>query len=1778
MPINPIMLTEEISSKYAEYLSGSFFINDKELRVLIEDAIKKYQFVKGPYLEAIPPFKKGVKIQDLIEEGILDERFAHFIFDALWYLKDNPLYLHQERAIMKITSGRNIVVSSGTGSGKTECFLLPIYNHLLQEYRTKGKLEPGVRALLLYPMNALVNDQLRRLRDIANAIEKNIPDLRITYGRYTGETKDISREKALEQVQHQYPSVRIPESELLTRGEMQEEPPHILITNYAMLEYLLLRPKEKAFFDGKYAKDWKFLVLDEAHIYSGAKGIEMAMLIRRLKDRVCPNGGQNLACIATSATLVTDPSDNQRVIKFASNLFGEKFEYTDNNKDVILGERVTVTQPENVLHVPLKLYNDLHDMIFGEEKNADIPRLNELLSEYSIPKSLLNDAISTSGGSAKHFIHNILCLDARIITLKQVVTDGTKPLSDCLAEVLGDDSRTPENENALVNLIDIAVWTKEEYETIPLLPAKYHLFVRAPEGIFISFYNGKKVFLERRELDGDVPVFELAICRKCGQEYLVGSVKDNKLLHSCSELPLAEIGDERRSNQYFLILKQLVSFAEDEDELVILPEEVSNKGEELDLCVKCGTICKKDEKLVNCDCPETAKMRVIEAITTKNDLNKCLYCCHRSSYGIVRKFIFNQNDLNTILVTVLYQNLNLTVFGSIGLKKILTFSDSRRGAAYFAPYLGAEYDKILFRRLLLEAIDKNLGFMDDYRLNSLFRDVHDLANEYDLFDDSLDSKDRAKKVGRWIVKEFCSLFDTKRNSLERVGLLSFKPIFPSGWSPPIELRKDPWNLTQHEIIELYSILLDSIRYSFGVTLPGSIGIHPEDDFFRPLNKEVTFRADGSNTKKRILSFIPTAHYLNKRLDFINKLSSKISGRFDRETSKKLLGVVWTDLTTSWIDKGLARKHINKEGTVYQLDHKFWQIKQGSYDTWYSCDMCGYLTHHSVKGVCPTFNCTGILLPVSDSYDFKHRHEFYRHIYKIFRPVKMVSKEHTAQLVSDTAATVQQEFIDGKINVLNCSTTFELGVDLGTLEAIFLRNVPPEPSNYVQRAGRAGRRLETTGYAITFAHLRSHDLAFFRTPERMVNGSIEPPVITLTNKKIISRHIHSVVLSSFFKHYEEYYGVVDSFLKLDESIDNGVTLVKKYLNAKPDEIKKTLMNIIPADLQDSFQIDSWGWTESLVGDDGSLVVSRDKITSEYTYLEEYYDGKEQEWVKVPRSQRNKKQGLHFDMDWASRRMETIKKTKLIDFLASNTVIPKYGFPVDVVDLMVTGNHPAASDIKLERDLRIGLSEFAPGGEVVANGYIWKSEGLRVLKNRTWKSYWYAICPTCNRIILNVGSLKEKPEKLQCELHGTVPRKLIRRFIVPEFGFVTKRGTSPKDASLFIPNREFTSRPYFTGYGEKIELERTVSKIRVKLVHSTHGELAVLCKGKKDNGFSICWSCGAAFPYHHNTKNIPHDKPFGGECNSAPRTRIHLGHVFKTDVVSLTFIEPVLDYNENFGLSLLYAMLQGISKALGIARDDLDGCLHQTTEGITLILFDNVPGGAGHVKRLLKKDNLEQVFKASFDVVDSCECGKETSCYSCLRNYRNQFCHHRLRRGDVADFLRYWLDLGGNIFERSGIEEMDDEVRKKIGRQGEQNALDLLRSQKIEEFKIGTDPTIKIIDRLDGFGITMNDKVIFDAKWENAIQEQFKPYDISFVDESSKQHFIEVKSTSSKTKTWFKISFPEWDNLMRAGENSYIYRVFDVQLGKEKNDNIVVIKNPYKAWVEGRLNAFPTMLWL
>lgn len=1625
MSMNPIDATRDIRRSYLNYLATTFRFKDPVLQEQFVNALEEPgRFVKEPILEATPAFATGSSIAEMVREGVLSKRFLELDTECL--PPERTLYIHQETAVRKLVQkGRNIVVATGTGSGKTEAFLIPILNHLFQEDE-RGKLSPGVRALLLYPMNVLANDQLARLRRLL----ANYP--KITFGRYTGET-ERSHRAALAKYREMYGRDPLP-NELISREKMWEAPPHILLTNYAMLEYLLLRPDDSVFFDGASARNWRFIVIDEAHTYSGARGIEIAMLLRRLKDRVVQGERGRIQCVATSATLGRGRDDYPAVARFASDLFGEGFSWVDgdpDNQDVVEASKLPLAEarPGWGTFDPA-VYLELQNAVKNIPEAALPSELARIARANGVPEPVSKTAERAGEtGGWKAFLHEILKGDERLLKLQGKLEEGPGFVRDLAESLIPHDE---DSTQKLVALVDLANQAKADGESQALLPARYHLFVRAIEGAYLSLAGEKELYLERHESvtkDGKkYPVFEVATCRQCGSMYLVGRIESG---NSGQVLKQAHAFDENPG--YFLLIEEDVEKpSPNEDDEVGFPDlsESSEHRDEYRLCGTCGAIASADSLSPLCDCDDGNIYPLVKAKTSSSEKKGVYLCCacgRCNPHGIVWRFLVGTEAAASVLATALYQNLepreekevveieidhrepleddpwspvwqsassetaaSLDLSG--GSRKLLAFSDSRQDAAFFAPYLNRTHNRILRRTLILKTLEryKESAFRNRWRMQDLVDPLVRSIEEAELFP-RYSYQQLRKEAWKWILQEFLSI--DRNISLEGLGLLGFVLAKPSIPVVPRALTEPPRNLTQDEAWTLIVALLDTLRISGAVLFPDEVS--PGDEAFAPRNKPFYVRENTASSKHGILSWNSTR--LNSRVDYFLRVAGRVGIDKTDEELRNDLSSIWSRCFSLESSGSPWREYFHivrmpRLGVVYQLRYDVWDLKSRILDddvTWYICDTCQSLTLHNVRGVCRSYRCQGTLRPCDPDRELKNNH-YYR-LYKETEPIPMKVEEHTAQLTSEEAAKLQEEFIKGEVNVLSCSTTFELGVDVGDLEAVFMRNVPPSAANYIQRAGRAGRRTDSTAFSLTFAERRSHDLTHYREPWRMVSGKIAAPQFKLENEKIIRRHVYATALSAFFKRNRDYFdekGVEAFFFKEGLS---GPEALARYLRTKPLSLYRSLLRIVPETLYEGLDIQGWGWVESLLGEENGVL--------ELAYREVKSDVEELEKLREERFRQGK------PADYLIRLIDTIKKRDIIGFLSSRNVVPKYGFPVDVVQLQILHEGEDANKLQLERDLRIALSEYAPSSQVVAKGKLWTSRYIKRLPNKEWERYRYAICDNCQSYVSERAELAERFGP--CPVCGKAYGKNQGVFIVPAFGFMTSREQPGKPGDS-RPERTYSTRVFYQGGNEDAKERVTLQLRGVSLVATpiARGTLGMINDAGKVR-FKVCNTCGYAILGSEPTPS-KHKNPWGGECQGKLTGGYSLGHEFQTDVLKLEF-RGWTDLRPGFWLSLLYGLLEGVSGALDIERRDIDGCLYTPVgnpDTRQLILFDDVPGGAGHVRRIANEAALRSVLEETLRRLSSCDCGSidnDTSCYECLRNYRNQFCHDELKRGMVVGFL-------------------------------------------------------------------------------------------------------------------------------------------------------------------------------
>ncbi len=1637
MAIHPVQTAQRLRQNYIRYLKTIKPFQDERLREQFSRALEaENMLVKGPYLELTPPFTTGKTIQDLMNENILCARFNAFCHEQGGLRRDRPLYWHQEQSVRKAREGRNLVITTGTGSGKTEAFLIPILDSLAREAETGSLTQPGVRALLLYPMNALANDQMERLRGYL----RHFPE--ITFGRYVGDTPDTYRE-ALETYKQIHHGSEPLSNELISREQMQKAPPHILLTNYAMLEYLLLRPADTALFDGETGVHWRFIVLDEAHAYDGAQATEIAMLLRRLQDRVTRGGQKKLQAIAASATLGEDnPETRAQIAQFAGKLFALDFA----PEDVIFSQR----EPESGLTAPWgrgapELYEQLETLAAAYRENRPISWPDSLPGVESARLAV------TSRTSVPRFLYELLSGDANIHDIRRELQKGPLLLDEVARRVFRALDLEAAQQ-ALANLVSVAILAREREDTLPLLPARYHLFARALEGAFVCLntehpahrQEGKPwLFLNRQKFCEHCGsrVFELANCTRCGTSYLIGDERGG------DELPESEFspdnpcdtrqtylvqnsvlyGDEQEARQLsYFVLESLEAVNADEDALI---ESEAPAGAEPDerteparLCPRCGAVSFPGEPGCGCNVALISVSRVETG--KKRTLERCVSCSTYTQGGVIFRFLTGQDAPVSVLAGTLYRDVPEAKEGTDernnpgGGRKLLVFTDNRQRAAFFAPYLQRAQERQLRRRLMVESL-KNLSDEEPLRFSDWMPLLLSQAKKANVFGETDSLRKKRLTVATWLMLEFSGL--DKRLNLEGVGLLYFRPFRLKNWRPPEELLAPPWNLSPEEAYQALAILLNTLRRQGAVSyLLEEEDIHLLDEEtsrneFRPRARQFYVRQTGAESRGKfgIYSWLPSERYNNSRRDYLARLLAKKKGEEipSPETllqAGQLLSALWEYLTSSQQLSWFESETKERLGVVYRLRHDLWEVIPTLDDLspWWVCDTCQNLSAFQVNGVCPTYGCRGRLLPLAQN---KHIIEdnLYRYQYQHEAPLVLKAEEHTAQWTSRKAAEIQQKFIIGQVNVLSCSTTFEMGVDVGDLNAVLLRNVPPSTANYIQRAGRAGRRSDGVAMVVTFAQRRQHDLTFYAEPERMIAGTIRPPIVPLKNEKIIRRHLHSVVFAAFLRwardtHGYEYHNTGDFFAP-DDPARNGVDLFKAYLSTRPADVQAALTRIVPTDdpdLPNRLGLDAWRWLQYLIDSDDAVL---DKAA-------EILIGELQEFKRLEEQEKSKSKSNYYFAKQCQKVQETIRNRDLLGYLGSRNVLPKYGFPTDVVPLQTDHLRvPDSENIELDRDLKQAISEFAPGGQIVAAGKIWYSRGIKRLPGRAPVPYRYAICKGCNRINIAPG---EQPIS-QCVCGQPVNARWSAVYIVPEHGFMADNETSIPGENP--PERIYASRVYLaqsrTADNPSSFDPRNITPdpdfsagVRVLKGYTRNAYLALVNNGY-GTGFYVCSACGWAdvIEYQNGKPTRPprsHSNPLTHNACSGSLTTYSLGHHFMTDVLQLRFSVP--PRGESAIYSLLYAILNGACDALEIPRSDVDGLVFFQDGEPSFLLYDATPGGSGHVEMI--GNHLRVALERAYQRVATCEgCKPDTSCYSCLRGYHNQFVHDKLVRGLAADFL-------------------------------------------------------------------------------------------------------------------------------------------------------------------------------
>lgn len=1652
-----------------------------------------------------------------------------------------PPYQHQANALERYFpptgSGDDLIVATGTGSGKTETFLYTILGALALEAssRPASYAKSGVRALLLYPMNALVSDQTSRLRRLLGderlaALFRERWGRHPRFGMYTSRTpyagvrsgsrdaryvapvlaeyerlelsaaeedrmlvEELKRKgrwpakdlvsffgRALEQPGvyrtgsragqprisrnwSQRLRTQPGDREFLMRHEMQAHAPDLLITNYSMLEYMLLRPLERPIFAQTRAwleadeRNQLLLVLDEAHMYRGVGGAEVGLLIRRLASRLGIER-ERLRCILTSASLGAGADAEQAAERFAHALTGRpgrrKFSTVTGTREPRQGHRPG-TPAEAAALKEVRAYALAAARIAPEGAHDTLAAVAAKLG-WPAPPPL------ESGKASEGDLH-----------LRQYVATrltGFGPFEELIQRCSGNAVAFGELASALFPRVDVVVAeaatdgllglgcfsrrTEPGRSEQPLLPTRVHLMFRGLPSLFVCINStcsarrsrpgdegllGRLYTEPRTHCDCGARVFELLTHRDCGAAFLrvfgTGPHPD------------------------FLWHEQggrLTDFGAPLHELHLSVEEPHPRERGAVEPVVVDTATGRILKTTSHD-PRTSRLfyrpvKPADGEANVTSFGTCPCCRRRTAAGGKSKIMDlatkgEQPFANLIREQFVSQppTQEFSERHPNGGRKALLFSDGRQKAARLARDLPREVERDSFREAAVLAVAA-LGRLTppkaavlDGTLYSAFVAV--CAKFHLHFFDGDDQKR---------LLEECQRFEKDYGgSLQEAFDLEWKatPVHSYRKALLRQLSDPYYSLTAAcaAVVEPHPTKHLKLLLKRCPGLPPELVSALATAWVQELMSQQAFDPDlpAEMRKDEFGYFEPLQ--TDKPAWVLREAERR--GFLSKEAVQLLHGALLEVFTRS--GDGDSGRLLAADGLVLRLALE---------DTWLQCAACGHLQLKPFLGACANCGDSRLEPRATDHPYMRARKGFIleplRSVLQGARPLHLTAEEHTAQLsqrdASEVYATTEEfelRFQDvplgsdrPPVDVLSCTTTMEVGIDIGSLTAVGLRTVPPQRENYQQRAGRAGRRGSSVSTVLTFAQGGAHDAHYFANPHEIISGAPRTPKVKSDNSRIARRHIHSHLLQTFFHEQLDQLpaeqqatlakrrpGILSALGTAAEFYQgqDGFTLaafaewVRAHVLSRQSDVAAEIARWLPDEL-----MSGPGLLEQ------KLAFVRETAADLLRRLSEGAQSR----VAQPADEGAARNGERAEHDQEDGGPDDLSNS-LLDNLFDAGLLPSYAFPTDLSSFVIQ-EWGDSGGVKLKERPQLSkaqaLSEYAPGRLLVVNKRTYRVGGIFVdgpptstpaLSLFAGALQRYVGCPQCSYV-----RLEEAAAAVPTQCGASCP--------------VCKRGklqvSSLLDPPAFSPEegkpRPEGDRDQDITYASVAQLPELVNRAEfnwqpapgehLDLAFGQDVLLVVTNKGRDGAGFTVCESCGAAW-LDGDERPSGHPRPFllpgyvrarervVGLCNGTLRKNLFLGHTFRTDVFLLRIalrapldVRPDMPWLHDALTTLKEALALGASLHLDIDPGELEAGyrLLDGGERAEIYLFDTASGGAGYAAAA--GEELEEVLERTERLLAHCaqpDC--ERSCPKCLRHYGNRFLHPRLDRRLALRLLRF-----------------------------------------------------------------------------------------------------------------------------------------------------------------------------
>ncbi len=1634
----PSILAKQLQQGISDYIETTFPMTNEPFRGSLKNMLTtKGSVYHEPYVAVRLPFRVAHEMPNFYEA----------VHPA--YLP----YVHQHRAFERLTGddGRSTLIATGTGSGKTECFLYPILEYCYQHHGEKG-----IKALIIYPMNALASDQAKRIAELIY----NSPELRgnVTAGMYIG-----GREHT--------PSRMMGESNIITDHEtMLNQTPDILLTNYKMLDYLLVRPKDAALWRDNTPETLKYIAVDELHTFDGAQGTDLACLLRRLKSRLWTPGGY-LCCIGTSATMGSK-ENGKGILEYASEIFGEPFD----DHAVITEDRLT----------PDEFFADCDITDFTIPTNEQVAELNDFVDQddeekyiYAATKAWLapidldittDEGRITIGDKLMHhsFLQSVVTLmGGNFYQVPRIIEELRANYPELNS--LGDSSAAV---NTLLALISYAR-TGIAGNLRPFLNVQVQLWIRelrrlvarvTPKNVTYSIAHD----LNSQQAKQYLPVIN---CRDCGVTGWV-SILNERMKASIINL-------EAFYNRYFKA---------DDKVIMLFPHshpDTLNGLAKSTICPDCLQV-KFGEDGNNCNNCGADTVDILVPIpnqTTGSQNNKqfvCPFCGSKRGLSLIG--LRSATEISASLSQLFASKFNDD-------KKTLAFSDNVQDAAHRAGFFNSRTWRFGLRGAIQKYVKnggegQNLkdftegflhywhGSMSDEDFVSYFiaPNMTWMYAYEDMVEKRMFGKDqRARKLMQDIERRLSyeimleyGLTGRIGRTLEKAGcsVIAFNSIEVRDVATSVYERvTNEVGTLNHtaagRYVQMIIGFLNTLRQK-GAFYDSAFNqyIMENGNGYMISTGQVSWmpgRQSGRNTP-RFIAHQKTAGRRNYNFDSVNerKYTDWISSCCDENVVEpSTFGLISQIILEELVKKNIV---VNIPSTadfaVYGLNKETVYISSDVVQM--KCNSCGATYSGAAENIefwdgasCARSVCGGIV-----NRDETVSLNYYGKLFGAGDLARINAREHTGLLQRDDREELETNFKRKKDslqmwdpNVLSCTPTLEMGIDIGDLSTVILCSIPPAQSQFLQRTGRAGRK-DGNALTLAVANTRPHDLFFYADPLDMMEGNVVPPKIFLKASAVLERQFVAYCMDSWVKR-----GVSE------QSIPKNVGICLGKLDSHPvDVFPFNFLNYVQSNL--THQLNSFIQLFSQYLDDNAknelrvfaqgnklkespmhmrileafqaLKKQRESLSTSIKQLKGMV--KELESKPQDSSYDDEIKELKAEMAALLNVLRELNRKNVFNFLSDEGLLPNYAFPESGIILKAvlyrkedSGVESTSTEKKkyeksvyeYSRAASSAISEFAPNNSFYVDGRKLIIDQVDLTSAQTAK---WRLCPNCSHAQIEEAG-KNTASCPQCGSPAWADAGQVRTMLKVQMVYSNMDYTkslisdeSDDRSKVFyckqllvdvdedhdissayqMENEEFT-------FGYEFVKKATLREINFGESDMVGEKLYVSGVEEVRKGFKICKYCGKIQPDSGKAVHTFYCKTRRDSAISIDPYEecLFLYREFTTEVLRLLIPATTMDSSNVRTESFAAAFMLGMKEYFGNV-DHLRATVSEVPVPEAdyrkqyLVIYDSIPGGTGYLKQLMHEENaLIEIFEKALHVLEQCSCKEDPQkdgCYHCLYAYR------------------------------------------------------------------------------------------------------------------------------------------------------------------------------------------------